>query len=96
MGVKEAARCAKAYIADLFADEGISNIMLEEVDFEDLPAKWKITVGFYRRGDVDTNSLAGAIGVLMPPRQRSFKVVCIRDRDGQVLSVKHRSVPGGE
>ena len=97
MGVKEAAQVAKATVASLFGDERISNILLEEVDFEELPETWKITVGFFRQVEVDSQSVAGAI--LPRPlwqRQRSFKVVRIRDSDGQVLSVKHRSVAGGD
>lgn len=97
MGVKEAAQVAKATVASLFEDQRISNILLEEVDFEELPETWKITVGFFRQAEVDSQSVAGAIvPPLLPRRQRSFKVVRIRDRDGQVLSVKHRSVAGGD
>ena len=31
MDVKEAAKLAKEYVADLFADEGIANVGLEEI-----------------------------------------------------------------
>ena len=97
MGVKEAAQVAKATVASLFEDQRISNILLEEVAFEELPETWKITVGFFRQADVDSQSVARAIlPPVLPLRQRSFKVVRIRDSDGQVLSVKHRSVAGGD
>ena len=97
MEVKEAAQVARAIVASLFADEKISNILLEEVDFEELPETWKITVGFFRQAEVDSQSVTGAIlPALVPLRQRSFKVVRIRDSDGPVLSVKHRSVAGGD
>ena len=95
MEVKEAAQAAKAIVASLFADDRISNLLIEEVDFEELPETWKITVGFFRQPEVDSKSVAGAI-LPLGQRQRSFKVVRIRDRDGQVLSVKHRSVAGGD
>ena len=93
MEVKEAAQVAKATVASLFEDQQISNILLEEVDFEELPETWSITVGFFRQSEVDSQSIAGAISPLIG-RRRSFKVVRIRDRDGHVLSVKHRSVVG--
>ena len=93
MDVKEAARVAKATVASLFEDQQISNILLEEVDFEELPDTWSITVGFFRQGEVDSRSIVGPISPLIG-RRRSFKVVRIRDSDGKVLSVKHRSVIG--
>ena len=37
MEVKYGAQAARAIVASLFADERISNILLEEVDFEELP-----------------------------------------------------------
>ncbi|MDE0123258.1 MAG: hypothetical protein OXN97_01655 [Bryobacterales bacterium] len=93
MDVKEAARIATATVASLFKDQQISNIMLEEVDFEELPDTWSITVGFFRQAEMDSQSIAGSISKLIG-RQRSFKVVRIRDSDGKILSVKHRSVIG--
>ena len=93
MEVKEAAQVAKATVASLFEDQQISNILLEEVDFEELPETWSITVGFFRQAQVDSQSIVGSLSPLIG-RRRSFKVVRIRDRDGQVLSVKHRSVVG--
>lgn len=93
MEVKEAAQVAKATVASLFEDQQISNILLEEVDFGELPATWSITVGFFRRAEVDPQSVAGSLSSLIG-RRRSFKVVRIRDSDGKVLSVKHRSVVG--
>lgn len=96
MKVKEAAQVAKATVASLFKDQKISDILLEEVDFEELPETWSITVGFFRQAQVDSQSIAGIAGAISPllGRRRSFKVVRIRDRDGQVLSVKHRSMVG--
>lgn len=91
MEVKEAAQVAKATVASLFEDQQISNVLLEEVDFEELPATWSITVGFFRQAEMDSHSIAGSISKLIG-RQRLFKVVRIRDSDGKVLSVKHRSV----
>ncbi len=51
MDVKKAVRAAKAYIIDLiidlYADESIENVGLEEVKFHDQSAAWEITIGFY-------------------------------------------------
>ena len=48
MNVKEAAKLAKEYVADLFADEGIANVGLEEIQLGSDGHFWKVTVGFSR------------------------------------------------
>ncbi len=44
MDVKEAARTAKKYIVSLFDDEEIMNVGLEEVVFEEMSNRWRITI----------------------------------------------------
>ena len=51
MDVRAAARTAKAYIAEVFADEDIDEVGLEEVDFDDRSNLWKITISFLRPRD---------------------------------------------
>ena len=46
MDVKTASLMAKKYLIDLFEDEGISNVGLEEVEFDELSNSWRITIGF--------------------------------------------------
>ena len=85
MDVKEAARAAKAYIIDLFADEQIEHVGLEEVKFDDRANVWNITIGFSRPWN------RSALGPVIPnPTHRSYKIVRINDRDGAVKSVDHR------
>ena len=50
MDVKEAAKLAKDYVADLFKDERISNVGLEEIELRD-GRFWEVTVGFSRPWD---------------------------------------------
>lgn len=85
MDVKEAVRRAKAYVVDLFAEEGLEVVGLEEVEHDDILHEWRITFSMSRR-----DSLASALARLTP----SFKVVVIRDT-GEIRSVKHRSFAGG-
>ena len=97
MKVKEAAKEAKAYVQDLFGDEIVSGVQLEEVEFDDIKGVWMITVGFWRRMRAKPGDQLGALHRIAGlASQRSFKIVCIRDRDQHVLSVKHRSVPDAE
>lgn len=48
MDVKEAVQTAKKYIAELFTEETITNVGLEEVEFNDTSNNWEVTIGFSR------------------------------------------------
>ncbi len=91
MEVKEAVGLAKQYVRELFADERITNLGLEEVAFEDKSKSWSITIGFSRPWDApDGGTLAGFLPPVGP--KRSYKVVKISDGDKAVLSVKERTL----
>lgn len=96
MDVKDAVRTAKDYITTLYADEGVSRIGLEEVKFEDgLPSTWDVTIGFFRSfKEPPMGQLAAALQT--DPRLRVYKIVRIKDEDGQVISVTHRAIGDGE
>ena len=91
MDVKEAVRTAKEYLGELFADEQIMNVGLEEVKFEDPSHHWNITIGFSRPWD-QKNVLATALGEGRP--SRSFKVLRINDATGRVESLTDRVLNG--
>ena len=82
--VKQAAKTAKKYVVDLFADEQIDHVGLEEVKFDDSSDVWEITIGFSRPWD------RGLLPIAPDPARRSYKIVRISDADGQVMSVVHR------
>ena len=100
MDVKESARAAKHYVADVFSDEGIRDVRLEEIELDDAGI-WNITVSFLRPAEAPeqperpvTEQLALGIGFLrMPALQRSYKIVDIDDGSGRVRAVKHRALP---
>ncbi|MSP01968.1 MAG: hypothetical protein EXR07_13090 [Acetobacteraceae bacterium] len=85
MDVKEAAHLAKNHVSDLFGEEGVTNLGLEEVEYDDALDQWHITVGFSRPWD-KLSVLAGT-GIL--GTGRTYKVVII-DKDGKALAVKNR------
>lgn len=89
LDVKEAVARAKQHIADIYADEQISNFGLEEVEFCDPDKTWSVTVGFSRPWDSVRNSVVTVISGDVTPR-RSYKVVKVSDASGEVLSVKAR------
>ena len=84
MDVKEAVRIAKEYLGDLFEAEQITNVGLEEVVFEDASNSWKVTIGFSRPWDH-----RGPVITRLTDRDttRSYKVLRINDRSGQVESL---------
>jgi len=88
MDVKEAAKAAIVYVADLFAAENITDLGLEEIEFDEAYQEWIVTVGFSRPWDYP--SRAGALAAINPALpNRTYKVLRI-DNDGQVQSVKNR------
>lgn len=94
MDVKEAVGTAKTYVEELFRGEGLENIGLEEVVFEEEADVWKITIGFTRpwdrvKGVADVMSALSS-GEIPEWKRRSFKVVRIEDGSGKVLSLTHR------
>lgn len=89
MDVKQAAKEAKKYLLGLYSDEELTNVGLEEVEFENSTGSWKITIGFSRPWD-HKSALLTALGDQRPAR--SYKVVRIDD-DGDVISVIDRVLP---
>ena len=92
MDVKEAVKTAKDYISEIYADEQINSIGLEEVKFESgLQGRWDVTIGFFRSfaGESETHM---ALVLQRDPRRRIYKIVRINDADGRVVALLHRAV----
>ena len=89
MEVKQAVGVAKSYVADLFRDEGITEVGLEEIEFDDDKELWQITIGFTRLWNRRLGSVLGG-GVNL----RTYKRILVRDCDHKVLSVKNRHTTG--
>jgi hypothetical protein len=87
MNVKQAVTTAKQHILDLFADENLANLGLEEVEFDDQASEWRVTIGFSRPWDEPPRSPLAALANAAALR-RTYKVVRISDSTSHVLSVK--------
>ena len=48
MDLKEAIATAKQYIAEIYHDENVSDIELEEIEHEEGMNRWRVTVAFSR------------------------------------------------
>lgn len=80
MDVKEAVRLAKAHVTDLFGPEGITNLGLEEVEYDDTREQWRITLGFSRPWNQR---------LLTTGMERVYKFIVL-NKEGKPLSVKNR------
>ncbi len=89
MDARSAIAAARDYITETFADEGIFNVGLEELEFDDVNRIWSVTIGFSRPWDQVRNALFGTMSTAPEQARRAFKVVSLRD-DGTVLSLKNR------
>ena len=89
MDVKGAVTRAKEYVADIFQGEGLSNLGLEEIEFNEARHLWEVTVGFSRPWD--RSGIQAALGVFGDQNtKRFYKVVRIDDATGSVIAVKNR------
>jgi hypothetical protein len=90
MDAKQAIKAAKSYVNDIFEDEGLMNLGLEEVKFKEFENCWEITLGFSRPWNANRNSLSGLTGAQTP--QRIYKVIVIKDDTGEVIEIRNREV----
>ncbi len=98
MDVKEVVKLAKEYVLDLFADENITNLGLEEVEYNEVEREWIVTLGFSRPWDEPRNTLASLAMAQMAQyntntTRRSYKIVRVDDKAETVKGVKNREVP---
>lgn len=89
MNVKDAVKLAIGYVMDLFQDEQISNVGLEEVEFDHDDSTWLVTIGFSRPWDYPKNVVTAISGESKP--RRSYKVLTILDSSEEVIAVKNRA-----
>ena len=99
MNVQEAVRLAKDYVKDIFVEEKITNVGLEEIEFNEDQDCWEITIGFSRPWDYPARSLFENLHDPLfktprRPKTRSFKVVNIDASNAKVLSVKNHELTG--
>jgi hypothetical protein len=92
--VKQAVEAAARYTAELFAQEGILDVRLEEVELSEDEGTWHVTLSFLRKRKA-SSSLEEALragSLVGTPMDRDFKVLSVRASDGVVTSVKIRQL----
>lgn len=86
MDVQEASTRAKELVREVFNEESITNLGLEEV-WRDKDA-WRVTIGFSR----PWNSVRDAVSIVsgQPLVKRSYKIVAIANDTGELISITDR------
>jgi hypothetical protein len=85
-----AVRAAKAWLAQVYADESIARIALEEVRFRD--GNWEITLGFNRFDPESPAHQFQALEDAYARRQRIYKVLVVAGNDNHVMEMRDREV----
>lgn len=82
---------AKDYIEEVYSDETVTNLGLEEVEHIPASGNWSVTLAFSRPWNTPRTRAQEVLEGLgaYSPLKRSYKVVTIAD-DGTVLSMKNR------
>lgn len=90
MDAKEAVQIAKSCVNDLFGEDGVDDVRLEEIEHDEMDGTWSVTLGFLRRNAAPERPVSGLLAALdaVQARTRVLRVVNIRGGDGAVLSVK--------
>lgn len=91
MQVSEAVEAAKKCVKELFGSEDISDIGLEELEYDESSGEWLVTIGCSRPWDRPGGSLVALHQAIAFPR-RSYKIVRISNATGAVRAVKNREV----
>jgi hypothetical protein len=88
MDVKTAVGNAKQWLADVLVDEGISNVGLEEVEFDEQHGVWLITLGFSRPWNTVKNAFTAISGETASGR--AYRTIAVKEPSGEVVSMKRR------
>lgn len=92
MDNKAAIKIAKNYVAEIFAEEHVSDIALEEINRPD-PNIWEITIGFNRPTGTALNKFMAEFATGLTgrhpdgPVRRSLKIVRVSNDNGEVIAM---------
>lgn len=85
----EAITTAKKYLADVYAEENITAVSLEEVEHDTATGRWLITLAFSRPWTTPRTRAQEVLENLgaVSPQRRSAKEIAMTE-DGDVLSMR--------
>ena len=88
MDVKTAVGNAKQWLASVLQEEGVSNVGLEEVEFDQEHDMWLITLGFSRPWNSVRNAFTAISGE--PAPKRAYRIIAVKEPNGEIISMKRR------
>jgi hypothetical protein len=88
VNVKAAVDNAKRWLFDVLQDEEVSNVGLEEVEFDQEHGIWLITLGFSRPWNTVKNAFTQISGE--PAARRAYRIIAVKEPNGEVVSMKRR------
>lgn len=83
----EAVKAAKAVIEELYEEEKIGQVGLEELRFDPDSDEWRVTIGYAHPEATDMRLPSYAQA---PWTERRYKVVHLSDNDGRLVAVTDR------
>ncbi|MDX1970651.1 MAG: hypothetical protein SFV23_26005 [Planctomycetaceae bacterium] len=86
LDVKTAIKTAMRFVGEVFEDQPIADLRLEEVEFDESTDQWGVTVSFLRASG--KNAVEIALGEEVP---REYKRVWLVAATGNVTSLKNWS-----
>jgi hypothetical protein len=87
--IEQVVQICKDYVRRVFADEQITNLGLEEIEFDPATEHWRVTLGFSRPWDVSPNALMIIGG--KADIKRDYKVLIVSDKLASVVSIRNRN-----
>ncbi|MGD1867633.1 MAG: hypothetical protein ACFB0D_24035 [Phormidesmis sp.] len=92
MDVKSAVQAAMDYVQDLYSDNNLRDLLLEEIEFSEGSDEWLVTVGFSLSESKDDSA-----ALITPSRKsralsRRYKIINVDAKTGQPISMKIRPV----
>ncbi|CCF85538.1 hypothetical protein [Nitrolancea hollandica] len=90
--VKEAVRLARAYLLDLFENESLPNLRLEEVELSDDGSHWLVTYGFTASEKDIEQPLFKGFGPSTTRTRRDYKIIKINAQTGEPVSMTIREL----
>lgn len=97
MNVKEAVAAAKSYLAQVFDEEDIEDLRLEEVVFQP-NVGWLITLGFLRSAPLSGKPISAIpknMQKLLSQKPREYKVVTVDEVRGATSIRNREGLPVG-
>lgn len=97
VSVKDAVTSAKRAMAELYHDDPLKGLALEEIELTTKDGKeiWEVTLGFYRVRSVEvkTNHLSAIFEPQREVENRAYKIIEIDGETGQFLKMGMRRTP---